>query len=75
MLSFIRNGLVKNKFLSTDLNVKETAENEAVVNTMRDLHRLISNKYLPAVQSWIQVNLCILHFITKDQITFVCNCM
>ncbi|XP_027010548.2 UV-stimulated scaffold protein A [Tachysurus fulvidraco] len=41
--------------LSSDLGVKETEENEAVVNTMRDLHRLISSKYLPATQSWIQV--------------------
>lgn len=41
--------------VSSDLNVKETEENEAVVNTMRDLHRLISSRYLPAIQSWIQV--------------------
>ncbi|XP_066505732.1 UV-stimulated scaffold protein A isoform X2 [Hoplias malabaricus] len=38
-----------------DLNVKETEENEAVVNNMRDLHRLISSRHLPLVQSWIQV--------------------
>ncbi|MCJ8733852.1 hypothetical protein PDJAM_G00228580 [Pangasius djambal] len=41
--------------VSSDLKVKETEENEAVVNTMRDLHRLISSRYLPAIQSWIQV--------------------
>ncbi|KAI4887891.1 hypothetical protein NFI96_012470 [Prochilodus magdalenae] len=41
--------------VSLDLNVKETEENEAVVNNMRDLHRLISSKHLPIVQSWIQV--------------------
>lgn len=44
-----------NETLFADLNVKETEENEAVVNTVRDLHRLVSSKYLPAVQSWIQV--------------------
>ncbi|KAG9338543.1 hypothetical protein JZ751_025599, partial [Albula glossodonta] len=41
--------------ISTDLKVKETEENEAMVTTMRDLQRLISTKHLPMVQSWIQV--------------------
>ncbi|TSL89828.1 UV-stimulated scaffold protein A [Bagarius yarrelli] len=41
--------------VSSDLNVKETEENEAVVNTIRDLYRLISGKYLPATRTWIQV--------------------
>lgn len=62
LLSYIRNGLVKNESLFTDLNVKETEENEAVVNTMRDLHRLLSSRYLPAIQSWIQVILHSLDF-------------
>ncbi|KAM9469996.1 UV-stimulated scaffold protein A isoform 1-T3 [Clarias gariepinus] len=58
---FIRSsGLMSHSYqldlsVSSDLNVKETEENEAVVNTMKDLHRLISIKYLPAIQSWIQV--------------------
>lgn len=41
--------------MSLDLNVKETEENEAVVNNMRDLQRLISSRHLPMVQSWVQV--------------------
>ncbi|KAL7863747.1 hypothetical protein SRHO_G00127310 [Serrasalmus rhombeus] len=41
--------------VSLDLNVKETEENEAVVSNIRDLHRLISSRHLPVVQSWIQV--------------------
>ncbi|KAG7461533.1 hypothetical protein MATL_G00192090 [Megalops atlanticus] len=41
--------------ISTDVRVKETEENEAVVTTMKDLQRLISTKHLPAVQSWVQV--------------------
>ncbi|XP_060783442.1 UV-stimulated scaffold protein A isoform X2 [Neoarius graeffei] len=59
--AFIRSsGLMSHTYhldlnMSSDLNVKETEENEAVLNNMRDLHRLISSKYLPAVQSWIQV--------------------
>lgn len=59
--TFIRNtGLISHKYsidlnLSTDLQLKETEENEAVVTTVRDLHKLISSKYLPSVQSWVQV--------------------
>ncbi|XP_061109308.1 UV-stimulated scaffold protein A isoform X1 [Conger conger] len=59
--TFIRNtGLMTRTYslalnMSTDLCVKETEDNEAVVNTMWDLHRLISTKHLPGVQSWVQV--------------------
>ncbi|XP_010896992.2 UV-stimulated scaffold protein A [Esox lucius] len=59
--AFIRNtGLISHKYsldlnLSTDLKLKETEENEAVVNIIKDLHKLISTKYLPSVQSWVQV--------------------
>ncbi|XP_076878863.1 UV-stimulated scaffold protein A isoform X2 [Brachyhypopomus gauderio] len=59
--TFIRStGLMSRSYqldlsISTDLKLKETEENEAVVNTMRDLHRLLSTRYLPMVQSWIQV--------------------
>uniref|UniRef100_A0A8C2EX94 UV-stimulated scaffold protein A n=1 Tax=Cyprinus carpio TaxID=7962 RepID=A0A8C2EX94_CYPCA len=42
--------------VSTDLKLRETEENEALVNTVRDLHRLITTRHLPLVQSWIQVN-------------------
>ncbi|KAJ8262477.1 hypothetical protein GJAV_G00166900 [Gymnothorax javanicus] len=59
--AFIQNaGLMSRAYslaldISTDLSVKETEDNEAVVNTMRDLHRLISTKHLPMVESWIQL--------------------
>nr|XP_023655770.1 UV-stimulated scaffold protein A isoform X1 [Paramormyrops kingsleyae]XP_023655771.1 UV-stimulated scaffold protein A isoform X2 [Paramormyrops kingsleyae] len=59
---FIRQtGLMSHKYslslnLSTaDMSLKETEENEAVVNTVRDLNRVISTKHLPAVRSWVQV--------------------
>ncbi|XP_037317234.2 UV-stimulated scaffold protein A isoform X2 [Pungitius pungitius] len=58
---FLRNsGLISHAYnldlnLSPGLRVKETEDNEAVVSTVKDLHRLITNKYLPAVQGWIQV--------------------
>lgn len=38
-----------------DLHIKETEDNEAVVSTLIDLHRLLTFKHLPAVQGWIQV--------------------
>ncbi|XP_024918964.1 UV-stimulated scaffold protein A isoform X2 [Cynoglossus semilaevis] len=41
--------------LSPGLHVEETEDNEAVVSTVMDLHRLITTKYLPAVQGWVQV--------------------
>ncbi|TRY81337.1 hypothetical protein DNTS_029763 [Danionella cerebrum] len=41
--------------VSTGLKVRQTDENEALVDTVRDLHRLITNRHLPLVQSWIQV--------------------
>ena len=37
-------------------HVKESEDNEAVVSTVIDLHRLITTKHLPAVQSWVQVS-------------------
>ncbi|XP_044062099.1 UV-stimulated scaffold protein A isoform X1 [Siniperca chuatsi] len=58
---FIRNsGLVSHSYsldlnLSPGLHVKETEDNEAVVSTVIDLHRLIKTKHLPAVQGWVQV--------------------
>lgn len=39
-----------------DLYIKETEDNEAVVSTLIDLHRLLTFKHLPAVQGWIQVS-------------------
>uniref|UniRef100_A0A3B5R1W4 UV-stimulated scaffold protein A n=1 Tax=Xiphophorus maculatus TaxID=8083 RepID=A0A3B5R1W4_XIPMA len=62
--SFIRNsGLISHTY-SLDvslspggsvLHVKETEDNEPVVSTMMELHRVISSKHLPAVQGWVQV--------------------
>ncbi|XP_049340177.1 UV-stimulated scaffold protein A [Astyanax mexicanus] len=56
---FIRStGLMSHRYqldLDVSMDLKETEENEAVVNNVRDLHRLISSRHLPMVQSWIQV--------------------
>ncbi|CAL9707148.1 unnamed protein product [Knipowitschia caucasica] len=58
---FIRNsGLLSHAYsldinLSPGLHVKENEDNEAVVSTVRDLHRLMTTKHLPAVQGWVQV--------------------
>ncbi|CAM4610606.1 unnamed protein product [Leuciscus chuanchicus] len=58
---FLRStGLMSYKYqlelnVSTDLQLKETEENEALVNTVRDLHRLVTTRHLPLVQSWVQV--------------------
>ncbi|KAA0709119.1 UV-stimulated scaffold protein A [Triplophysa tibetana] len=58
---FLRStGLMSHKYqlelsVATDLNMRETEENEALVNTVRDLQRLITTRHLPLVQSWIQV--------------------
>ncbi|KAM7388910.1 hypothetical protein PAMP_022913 [Pampus punctatissimus] len=58
---FIRNsGLISHSYyldlnLSPGLHVKETEDNEAIVSTVIDLHRLITTKHLPAVQGWVQV--------------------
>lgn len=38
------------------LHVKETEDNEPVVSTMMELHRLLTSKHLPAVQNWVQVS-------------------
>ncbi|KAG5263288.1 hypothetical protein AALO_G00263210 [Alosa alosa] len=58
--SFLRNsGVMSHKYsleLSiSDVDLQETEDNEAVLDTVKDLHRLITTKHLPAVQSWIQV--------------------
>lgn len=58
---FIRNsGLISHAYsldlnLSTGLHVKENEDNEAVVSTVRDLHKLITTKHLPTVQGWVQI--------------------
>lgn len=58
---FIRNsGLISHAYsldlnLSAGLHIKETEDNEAVISTVLDLHRLLTTKHLPAVQGWVQV--------------------
>uniref|UniRef100_A0A671V855 UV-stimulated scaffold protein A n=1 Tax=Sparus aurata TaxID=8175 RepID=A0A671V855_SPAAU len=58
---FIRNsGLISHSYsldlnISPGLQVKETEDNEAVVSTVIDLHKLIKTKHLPAVHGWVQV--------------------
>uniref|UniRef100_A0A8C4YTP2 UV-stimulated scaffold protein A n=1 Tax=Gadus morhua TaxID=8049 RepID=A0A8C4YTP2_GADMO len=59
---FIRNsGLISHSYtlninVESDVQVKETDDNEAVVSTLIELHRLITTKHLPAVKSWVQVS-------------------
>ncbi|XP_056899897.1 UV-stimulated scaffold protein A isoform X1 [Takifugu flavidus] len=59
--SFIRSsGLISHSYsldltINPDLRIKENEDNEAVVSTLIELHRLLSSKHLPAVQGWIQV--------------------
>uniref|UniRef100_A0A8C7WLY2 UV-stimulated scaffold protein A n=1 Tax=Oryzias sinensis TaxID=183150 RepID=A0A8C7WLY2_9TELE len=40
---------------SSGLISHETEDNEAVVSTVIELHKLIQTKHLPAVQGWVQV--------------------
>ncbi|KAM4810304.1 UV-stimulated scaffold protein A [Rhinophrynus dorsalis] len=41
--------------ISTDLKLNENENNADVVNSLTDAHKLVKNKYWPAVQSWIQL--------------------
>ncbi|OCT99233.1 UV-stimulated scaffold protein A [Xenopus laevis] len=41
--------------ISTDLKVNENENNRDVLNNLMDAHKLLKNKYWPAVQSWIQL--------------------
>ncbi|KAM9375585.1 UV-stimulated scaffold protein A [Pholidichthys leucotaenia] len=58
---FIRSSGLISHCYSLDLNlhpglhVKETEDNEPVITTVIDLHKLITSKHLPAVQGWVQV--------------------
>lgn len=59
-LFFRNSGIISHSYsldlnLTPGLHIKETEDNEAVVSTVIDLHRLIKTKHLPAVQGWIQV--------------------
>ncbi|KAM6924029.1 LOW QUALITY PROTEIN: UV-stimulated scaffold protein A [Xenentodon cancila] len=58
---FIRNsGLISHSYsldldISPGLHVTETEDNEPVVSTVIELHKLITAKHLPAVRGWVQV--------------------
>uniref|UniRef100_A0A8C6YPL6 UV-stimulated scaffold protein A n=1 Tax=Nothoprocta perdicaria TaxID=30464 RepID=A0A8C6YPL6_NOTPE len=59
--TFVRNhGLISHKYtldleISTDIKVHENEDNTAIINNVMDAHKLLRNKFLPAVQSWIQL--------------------
>ncbi|NXD10182.1 UVSSA protein, partial [Nothocercus nigrocapillus] len=59
--TFVRNhGLISHKYtldleISTDIKVHENEDNTAIINNVMDAHRLLRNKFLPTVQSWIQL--------------------
>uniref|UniRef100_A0A8C3SHV7 UV-stimulated scaffold protein A n=1 Tax=Chelydra serpentina TaxID=8475 RepID=A0A8C3SHV7_CHESE len=59
--TFVRNhGLGSHKYtlnldISTDVKVRENEDNTAIINNIMDAHKLIRNKFLPSVQSWIQL--------------------
>ncbi|KAM9142636.1 UV-stimulated scaffold protein A isoform 2-T2 [Pangshura tecta] len=38
-----------------DVKVRENEDNTAIINNIIDAHKLIRNKFLPSVQSWIQL--------------------
>lgn len=41
--------------LGADIKVHENEDNTAVINSVVDAQKLVRNKFLPSVQSWIQV--------------------
>ncbi|XP_069488255.1 UV-stimulated scaffold protein A isoform X2 [Ambystoma mexicanum] len=41
--------------ISTDLKIRETEDNTAVVSNLTDNFKLLRNKFWPTVQSWIQL--------------------
>ncbi|XP_072192161.1 UV-stimulated scaffold protein A [Excalfactoria chinensis] len=59
--TFVRShGLISHKYtldleLSTDIKVHENEDNTAVINSVVDAQKLVRNKFLPSVQSWIQL--------------------
>uniref|UniRef100_A0ACB8FJ42 Uncharacterized protein n=1 Tax=Sphaerodactylus townsendi TaxID=933632 RepID=A0ACB8FJ42_9SAUR len=59
--AFVRShGLGSHKYalsleISTDVKLEENEDNTAIINSVTDAHKLIRNKFLPSVQSWIQL--------------------
>ncbi|KAL8189820.1 UNVERIFIED_CONTAM: hypothetical protein K2H54_008744, partial [Gekko kuhli] len=58
--AFVRHhGLGSHKYtlnleISTDVKLQENEDNMAIINAVTDAQKLIRNKFLPSVQSWIQ---------------------
>uniref|UniRef100_A0A8D2L9J5 UV-stimulated scaffold protein A n=2 Tax=Varanus komodoensis TaxID=61221 RepID=A0A8D2L9J5_VARKO len=59
--SFVRShGLGSHKYtlsleIATDVELHENEDNTAIVSNVMDAYKLIRNKFLPSVQSWIQL--------------------
>lgn len=53
--------------LSVDVKLQENEDNMAIINTVTDAHKLIRNKFMPSVQSWIQVRK---DFLSTAKVTF-----
>ncbi|KAJ7324513.1 hypothetical protein JRQ81_017533 [Phrynocephalus forsythii] len=59
--TFVRNhGLGSHKYtlsleIPTDVKLHENEDNTAIINNIKDFQKLIQNKFLPSVQSWIQL--------------------
>nr|XP_020652709.1 UV-stimulated scaffold protein A [Pogona vitticeps] len=59
--TFVRShGLGSHKYtlsleIPTDVKLHENEDNTAIINNIKDSHKLIQNKFLPSVQSWIQL--------------------
>uniref|UniRef100_A0A8D0HFB5 UV-stimulated scaffold protein A n=1 Tax=Sphenodon punctatus TaxID=8508 RepID=A0A8D0HFB5_SPHPU len=59
--TFVRShGLGSHKYtlsleVSPAIQVHENEDNAAIINTISDAHKLISSKFLPSVQTWIQL--------------------
>ncbi|XP_054830710.1 UV-stimulated scaffold protein A isoform X1 [Eublepharis macularius] len=41
--------------IPTDVKLQENEDNTAIINSLMDAQKLIRNKFLPSVQSWIQL--------------------
>ncbi|XP_053160898.1 UV-stimulated scaffold protein A isoform X2 [Hemicordylus capensis] len=41
--------------ISTDMKVYENEDNTAIISNVTDAYKLVRNKFLPSVQSWIQL--------------------
>ncbi|KAM6447860.1 UV-stimulated scaffold protein A isoform 1-T1 [Liasis olivaceus] len=59
--TFLRSyGLGSHKYIlslevSSDVKLSENEDNAAIINSVTDSFKLITNKFLPSVQSWIQL--------------------